>query len=167
MQFVTVSRYRCLLKRRWQSRYKSSVGLWAKALENQELKKAGLKVTSPRVKILGVIESAQQNHLSAEDVYKMLIDQSEDIGIATVYRVLTQFEEAGILVKHNFDDGRSVFELSSDDHHDHMVCQRCGKVEEFFDAKIEALQEKIAEKYQFKILHHSHSIYGLCKDCIS
>lgn len=134
-------------------------------MENQELKKVGLKVTSPRVKILGIIENAEDNHLSAEDVYKLLLEQNEEIGIATVYRVLTQFEEAGLLIKHNFEDGRSVFEMSSDEHHDHMVCQKCGKVEEFFDADIEALQEKIAQSHNFKILHHSHSMFGLCKDC--
>ncbi len=134
-------------------------------MENQELKKAGLKVTSPRVKILATIESAKEHHLSAEDIYKLLIDQNEDIGIATIYRVLTQFEEAGLLVKHNFDDGRSVFELASEDHHDHMVCQKCGKVEEFFDQQIEERQEQVADQRGFKILHHSHSIYGLCSDC--
>ena len=139
--------------------------LWAKALENQELKKAGLKVTSPRVKILNIIENADVNHLSAEDVYKLLIQQNEEIGIATVYRVLTQFEEAGLLMKHNFEDGHSVFELAGEDHHDHMVCQKCGKVEEFFDPDIEAQQEKIAKKFKFRIMHHSHCIYGLCKDC--
>jgi Fur family ferric uptake transcriptional regulator len=134
-------------------------------LENQELKNAGLKVTSPRVKILAIIENADQHHLSAEDIYKVLIDKSEEIGIATVYRVLTQFEEAGILVKHNFEDGRSVFELSSEDHHDHMICQKCGVVVEFFDQEIEALQEKVAKEHNFKVLHHSHSMYGLCAKC--
>jgi len=134
-------------------------------LENQELKKAGLKITSPRVKILAIIESASDRHLSAEDVYKILLEQDEEIGIATVYRVLTQFEEAGILIKHNFEDGRSVFELSADEHHDHIICQKCGKVEEFFDAEIEAIQERIAKKHNFKISHHSHSMYGLCKSC--
>jgi len=139
--------------------------LWAKTLENQELKKAGLKVTSPRVKILAIIENSENHHLSAEDVYKELLDNKQEIGIATVYRVLTQFEEAGLLVKHNFEDGRSVFEMASEDHHDHMICQKCGKVEEFFDAEIEARQDKLAESRGFKILHHSHSIYGLCKNC--
>lgn len=134
-------------------------------MENQELKKAGLKITSPRVKILSIIENAEDNHLSAEDIYKILLEQGEEIGIATVYRVLTQFEEAELLIKHNFADGRSVFELASDEHHDHMICQKCGKVEEFFDAEIEALQDKVAKKYNFKILHHSHSMYGLCKHC--
>jgi len=139
--------------------------LWAKTLENQDLKKAGLKVTSPRVKILSLIENASVNHLSAEDIYKMLLEKNEDIGLATVYRVLTQFETAGLLVKHNFADGRSVFEMASDDHHDHMVCQNCGKVEEFYDAEIEALQEKIAKKHKFKMLHHSLTLHGLCSKC--
>ncbi len=111
------------------------------------------------------MEGASLNHLSAEDVYKMLLEKNEDIGLATVYRVLTQFEAAGLLVKHNFADGRSVFEMASDEHHDHMVCQNCGKVEEFFDAEIEALQEKIAKKHKFKMLHHSLILHGLCAKC--
>lgn len=135
------------------------------AIENQELKNAGLKVTSPRVKILALIEEATQQHLSAEDIYKLLLEKKEDIGLATVYRVLTQFESAGLLVKHNFSDGHSVFEMASDHHHDHMVCQKCGSVEEFFEAEIEALQDKIALKYGFQITDHSHSIFGLCKNC--
>ncbi len=134
-------------------------------MENQDLKKAGLKVTSPRVKILSIMEESVDNHLSAEDVYKHLLEQNEEIGIATVYRVLTQFEEAGLITKHNFEDGRSVFELATDDHHDHMICQKCGTVEEFFEARIEELQEQVAQNFGFKILHHSHSIYGLCKNC--
>ena len=134
-------------------------------IENQELKDAGLKVTSPRVKILALLENAKHQHLSAEDVYKLLLEKEEDIGLATVYRVLTQFESAGLVIKHNFTDGHSVFELATAEHHDHMVCQKCGKVEEFFDAEIEALQEKIAQRYKFQITDHSHSIFGLCKDC--
>lgn len=134
-------------------------------MENQDLKNAGLKVTSPRVKILSIIEGATLNHLSAEDIYKLLLEKNEDIGLATVYRVLTQFEAAGLLVKHNFADGRSVFEMASEEHHDHMVCQNCGKVEEFYDAEIESLQEKIAKKHKFKMLHHSLTLHGMCAKC--
>jgi len=133
--------------------------------ENQELRKAGLKVTLPRVKILQILESSDTKHLSAEDVYKALIDADEDVGLATVYRVLTQFESAGLVVRHHFEGGSSVFELTTLDHHDHIVCQNCGKVEEFFDEIIEAQQEKIAKKYGFKITDHSMYLYGVCKNC--
>ena len=110
--------------------------------ENQELRKAGLKVTLPRVKILQILESSDTKHLSAEDVYKALIEAEEDVGLATVYRVLTQFESAGLVSRHHFEGGHSVFELMPDDHHDHIVCDSCGKVEEFFDEIIEQQQEK-------------------------
>jgi Fur family ferric uptake transcriptional regulator len=133
--------------------------------ENQELRKAGLKVTLPRVKILQILESSDTKHLSAEDVYKALIDADEDVGLATVYRVLTQFESAGLVVRHHFEGGSSVFELTTLDHHDHIVCQNCGKVEEFFDEIIETQQEKIAKKYGFKITDHSMYLYGVCKNC--
>jgi Fur family ferric uptake transcriptional regulator len=133
--------------------------------ENQELRKAGLKVTLPRVKILQILESSDTKHLSAEDVYKALIDADEDVGLATVYRVLTQFESAGLVVRHHFEGGSSVFELTTLDHHDHIVCQSCGSVEEFFDEVIEAQQEKIAKKYGFKITDHSMYLYGVCKNC--
>ena len=114
--------------------------------ENQELRKAGLKVTLPRVKILQIMESSETKHLNAEDVYKALIEADEDVGLATVYRVLTQFETAGLVMRHHFEGGSSVFELTSIDHHDHIVCQTCGSVEEFFDEVIEDQQEKIAER---------------------
>jgi Fur family ferric uptake transcriptional regulator len=135
------------------------------ATENQELRKAGLKVTLPRVKILQIMESSQTKHLSAEDVYKALIEADEDVGLATVYRVLTQFESAGLVMRHHFEGGSSVFELTSIDHHDHIVCQTCGSVEEFYDEVIENQQEMIAEKYGFRITDHSMYLYGICKDC--
>ena len=135
------------------------------ATENQELRKAGLKVTLPRVKILQIMESSETKHLSAEDVYKALIEADEDVGLATVYRVLTQFESAGLVMRHHFEGGSSVFELTSIDHHDHIVCQTCGSVEEFYDEVIESQQEMIAEKYGFRITDHSMYLYGICKDC--
>jgi len=135
------------------------------ATENQELRKAGLKVTLPRVKILQIMESSDTKHLSAEDVYKALIEADEDVGLATVYRVLTQFESAGLVMRHHFEGGSSVFELTTIDHHDHIVCQTCGSVEEFYDEIIETQQEKIAEKYGFKITDHSMYLYGICKNC--
>mgnify|MGYP006174035969 FL=1 len=135
------------------------------ATENQELRKAGLKVTLPRVKILQIMESSEIKHLSAEDVYKALIEADEDVGLATVYRVLTQFESAGLVMRHHFEGGSSVFELTTIDHHDHIVCQTCGSVEEFYDEVIENQQEMIAEKYGFRITDHSMYLYGICKDC--
>lgn len=135
------------------------------ATENQELRKAGLKVTLPRVKILQIMESSETKHLSAEDVYKALIEADEDVGLATVYRVLTQFESAGLVMRHHFEGGSSVFELTTIDHHDHIVCQTCGNVEEFYDAIIENQQEMIAEKYGFRITDHSMHLYGICKEC--
>lgn len=135
------------------------------ASENQELRNAGLKVTLPRVKILQILESSDNKHMSAEDVYKALIEADEDVGLATVYRVLTQFEDAGLVMRHHFEGGHSVFELDSVDHHDHIVCNKCGKVEEFFDEVIENQQEKIAKKFGFKITDHSLYLYGLCADC--
>jgi len=135
------------------------------ASENQELRNAGLKVTLPRVKILQILENSDNKHMSAEDVYKALIEADEDVGLATVYRVLTQFEDAGLVMRHHFEGGHSVFELDSVDHHDHIVCSKCGKVEEFFDEVIETQQEKIAKKFGFKITDHSLYLYGLCADC--
>ncbi|MBT5725608.1 MAG: ferric iron uptake transcriptional regulator, partial [Gammaproteobacteria bacterium] len=107
--------------------------------ESQELKDAGLKITLPRVKIFQILESSEVHHVSAEDVYKLLLQNGEEVGLATVYRVLTQFEQAGLVVRHNFEGGHSVFELSSDKHHDHIVCVKCGRVEEFADDEIEQL----------------------------
>ena len=135
--------------------------------ENKELRKAGLKVTLPRVKILQILENSSNKHLSAEDVYKALIEAEEEVGLATVYRVLTQFESAGLVMRHHFEGGHSIFELTSVDHHDHIVCNKCGQVEEFFDELIEEQQEKIAIKYGFKITDHSMYLYGICKNCQS
>ena len=137
------------------------------AVENQELRKAGLKVTLPRVKILQILESPKtgQQHVSAEDVYKLLLQNGQEIGLATVYRVLTQFEQAGLVVRHNFEGGHSVFELSSDKHHDHIVCVRCGRVEEFADDEIEQLQKKVADKLGFELTDHNLNMYGLCPEC--
>ena len=133
--------------------------------ENQELRKAGLKVTLPRVKILQILESDGTHHYSAEEVYKTLLEQGEDVGLATVYRVLTQFESAGLVQRHRFEGGNSVFELMSVDHHDHLVCSKCGRVEEFFDRVIEEQQDKIAAKFGFEITDHSLYLYGVCKGC--
>ena len=129
--------------------------------ENQELRKVGLKVTLPRVKILQILDSSSQSgeHMSAEDVYKTLLEQGEDVGLATVYRVLTQFETAGLVERHNFEGGHSVFELSKDDHHDHMVCTETGQVIEFFDSDIERLQHEIAERHGFELVDHSLVLY--------
>lgn len=127
--------------------------------ENLELRKAGLKVTLPRVKILQILEAAKEPHMSAEDVYKALMDADEDVGLATVYRVLTQFESAGLVERHNFDGGHSVFELDRGDHHDHMVCVKTGKVIEFMNEEIEELQHKIAEEYGYDLVEHSLVLY--------
>ncbi len=133
--------------------------------ENQELRKAGLKVTLPRVKILELLENSETRHLSAEDVYKALIEADEDVGLATVYRVLTQFESAGLVTRHRFEGGQSVFELTPDTHHDHLVCSKCSRVEEFYDEVIERQQEKIATKFGFEITDHSLYLYGICSEC--
>ena len=127
--------------------------------QNQELKKAGLKVTLPRVKILQILESSDTRHLSAEDVYKALLEQGDDVGLATVYRVLTQFETAGLVERHNFDSGHSVFELDRGDHHDHMVCVKTGKVIEFHNDEIEKLQQQIADEHGYEITGHSLVLY--------
>lgn len=133
--------------------------------ENQQLKQAGLKITLPRVKILQILEQATHHHLSAESIYKTLIEMGEDVGLATVYRVLTQFEAAGLVSKHNFEGGFSVFELTHADHHDHLVCIKCGRVEEFFDELIEQRQRLISQQAHFKMTDHSLNIYGLCQTC--
>src|SRR5262245_4407293 len=118
---------------------------------NDELKKAGLKVTLPRLKILQILEKSAEHHLNAEDIYRMLLDSGEDIGLATVYRVLTQFEEAGLVVRHHFEGGQSVFEMNHGIHHDHLVCIKCGRVEEFVDNVIEKRQEEIAKQAGYTI----------------
>lgn len=134
-------------------------------MNNTDLKKAGLKITLPRLKILEILENAKDHHLSAEDVYRILLESSEDIGLATVYRVLTQFEEAGLVVRHNFEGGHSVFELDHGHHHDHLVCVKCGRVEEFVDKVIEERQQQVARQAGYEITDHSLNIYGICGDC--
>ena len=133
--------------------------------EQQELRNAGLKVTAPRIKILDMLEHSETKHVSAEDVFKALRDAGEEVGLATVYRVLTQFEKAGLVMRHHFEGGSSIFELTSVDHHYHIVCNKCGRVEEFYDEVIERQQEAIAEKYGFKITDHSLYRYGFCASC--
>jgi Fur family ferric uptake transcriptional regulator len=135
--------------------------------QSQQIKEAGLKVTVPRVKILTILQTTSQRHLSAEDVYKELLAAGEDIGLATVYRVLTQFEGAGILERHHFEGGQSVFELDRGGHHDHLVCVRCGQIIEFVEEVIEERQRAIAEQKGFRIENHSLVIYGVCPECQS
>jgi len=127
-----------------------------------DLKTIGLKATGPRLRILKLFEAGKMRHMSAEDVYRMLMNEGLDIGLATVYRVLTQFEQAGILARHHFESGKAVFELNEGNHHDHLVCLQCGRVEEFFDAEIEKRQERIAKDRGFKIHDHSLHIYADC-----
>jgi Fur family ferric uptake transcriptional regulator len=131
---------------------------------NLELKKAGLKVTLPRIKILEILQSPDNQHISAEDVYKILLDLGEEIGLATVYRVLNQFDDAGIVSRHHFEGGKSVFELSGSTHHDHLVCLKCGKVVEFEDDMIETRQLEIAERNGITLTNHSLYLYGECQD---
>ncbi|MCL4159434.1 UNVERIFIED_CONTAM: hypothetical protein GTU68_050948, partial [Idotea baltica] len=125
----------------------------------------GLKATLPRLKILELFEKSEERHLSAEDVYKVLLNAGDDVGLATVYRVLTQFEDAGLLVRHHFESGKAVFELNQGEHHDHMVCIKCGRVEEFHDEEIERRQEEAAKSRGFKMQDHSLMIYGICDKC--
>jgi Fur family ferric uptake transcriptional regulator len=131
---------------------------------NLELKKAGLKVTLPRIKILEILQSPDNQHISAEDVYKILLDKGEEIGLATVYRVLNQFDDAGIVTRHHFEGGKSVFELTGSTHHDHLVCLKCGKVVEFEDNLIETRQIQIAQENGLKLTNHSLYLYGECED---
>jgi Fur family ferric uptake transcriptional regulator len=128
-------------------------------LQRQELRKAGLKVTLPRLKILEILEAKKHLHLSAEDIYKELLDTGEDIGLATVYRVLTQFEAAGLISRHNFEGGHSVFEINEGDHHDHMVCVETGDVIEFVNEEIEKLQREIARKHNYELIDHNLVLY--------
>ncbi len=127
--------------------------------QNQELKKVGLKVTLPRIKILQLLEASEARHMSAEDVYKALLDAGEDVGLATVYRVLTQFESAGLVERHNFDGGHAVFEIAREEHHDHMVCVDSGEVIEFYSPEIEEMQRKIVEEHGFELVEHSLVLY--------
>ncbi len=130
--------------------------------EPNDLKNAGLKATLPRLKVLSLFENSKERHLSAEDVYKILLTTGEDVGLATVYRVLTQFEQAGLLERHHFESGKAVFELNQGGHHDHIVCVKCGRVEEFYDEEIEKRQKKAAEDRGYTMQDHSLTIYGIC-----
>ena len=135
-------------------------------MESSELRKAGLKVTLPRMKILDILESKGSiRHQSAEDVYKALLDSGEDIGLATVYRVLTQFESAGLVKRHHFEGGHSVFELNQGSHHDHILCVKCGRVDEFVDEIIEQRQKDIAKELGYEMTDHCLYMYGICSKC--
>ena len=127
-----------------------------------ELRSTGLKATAPRLKILEIFQQGRHRHMSAEDVFRELLELKQDIGLATVYRVLTQFEQAGILKRSNFESGRALFELNQGEHHDHLVCLDCGQVEEFFDAEIEKRQQAVAKLKGFEIADHALSIYAHC-----
>jgi Fur family ferric uptake transcriptional regulator len=127
-----------------------------------DLKSIGLKATLPRLKILDLFEQSDKRHMTAEEIYRLLSDEGQDIGLATVYRVLTQFEQAGLLIRHHFDSDKAVFELNQGDHHDHLVCLQCGKVEEFFDPEIEKRQQRIAKERGFVIHDHSLHLYADC-----
>jgi len=135
-------------------------------VETQELRDVGLKVTLPRVKILEIMErETNDRHLTAEKVYKILLSENEEVGLATIYRVLTQFEAAGLVTRHHFEGGNSVFELNKGKHHDHVVCVKCGRVDEFTDELIEQRQDQIAEKLGYELTDHSLYLYGLCPNC--
>jgi len=133
--------------------------------ETQGLKDVGLKITHPRIKIMRILLTSGERHVSAEDVYRLLLANNEEIGLATVYRVLTQFEGAGLVTRHHFESGHSVFELSPEHHHDHIVCIKCGHVEEFADPDIEARQSEIAKRLGFELTDHDLNMYGICADC--
>jgi Fur family ferric uptake transcriptional regulator len=135
--------------------------------EPRELKGTGLKVTVPRLKVLDLFQHSHERHLTAEDVYRRLLEEHSDIGLATVYRVLTQFEQAGLLVRHHFESGKAVFELNEGTHHDHLVCLDCGRVEEFYDPEIEQRQRAVAESRGFALQEHSLALYAHCTkaDC--
>lgn len=132
---------------------------------SQELKQAGLKATLPRIKILEILQNSEQRHVSAEDISDLLKESGERVGIATIYRVLTQFESAGLVIRHHFEGGQSVFELNEGSHHDHLCCVRCGRVTEFYDETIEERQHAIADQYGYDMTDHSLYIYGVCRDC--
>lgn len=138
--------------------------------DHVQLQKKGLKATHPRLKILDIFEHSEKRHLSAEDVYKIMLNSREEIGLATIYRVLTQFEQAGLLIKHHFENdkaNKAIFELNEQSHHDHIVCLQCGNVEEFQNPEIEKLQADVADKLGYNIIEHSLYVYGDCKkkDC--
>ena len=133
----------------------------------EELKNTGLKATLPRLKILELFQKGRQRHMTAEDVFRVLLQEQSDIGLATVYRVLTQFEQAGILSRSHFESGKAVYELNEGQHHDHLVCTSCGKVEEFYDAEIERPQQMVAKAKHWLLQDHAMSLYGLCANCAS
>ena len=137
-----------------------------KKIDHPDLKSLGLKVTLPRTKILNILENSDSQHVSAEEIYRTLIDQGDDVGLATVYRVLTQFESAGLVERHNFGEGKSLFEIDKGEHHDHLVCLNCSKIIEFLDDIIESRQEAIAQQHNFKLTDHSLYMYGLCAECV-
>jgi Fur family ferric uptake transcriptional regulator len=132
----------------------------------ENLKSTGLKATLPRLKIMEIFQTGKQRHMTAEDVFRVLLDERSDIGLATVYRVLTQFEQAGILLRSNFESGKAVYELNEGQHHDHLVCTSCGKVEEFFDPEIEKRQLQVADRLGWTIQDHAMSLYGVCAHCL-
>ena len=134
-------------------------------METKDLKQAGLKATLPRIKILTLLEENIIRHVSAEDVYKTLLESGEDLSLATVYRVLTQFEQAGLVTRHHFEGGHSVFELNEGGHHDHILCVKCGRVDEFVDSVIEERQQKIAAEKGYNMTDHSLYIFGVCETC--
>lgn len=134
-------------------------------MESQDLKKAGLKATLPRIKILEFLEQSDVRHMSAEDLYKAMLESGEEVGLATVYRVLTQFEQAGLVSRHHFEGGHSVFELNEGTHHDHILCIKCGRVDEFVDKTIEERQLRIAAEKGYEMTDHSLYIYGICMTC--
>lgn len=134
-------------------------------MESKDIRSAGLKVTLPRLKILDMLATSGKKHLSAENMYKALLEEGEEIGLATVYRVLTQFEGAGLVKRHHFEGGNSVFELSQGEHHDHILCVKCGKVDEFHDEVIEQRQRDIAKQKGYEMTDHSLYIYGICSAC--
>ena len=134
-------------------------------MDAEDLKSAGLKVTLPRLKILEVLEKSFNHHLTVEDIYRVLIEQNKEINVATIYRVLSQFEESGIVNKLNFENNQAVYELSNVEHHDHLVCVKCNTIVEFQDDVIERHQLQIAKKYGFQLTDHSLYLYGLCKTC--
>ncbi len=136
-------------------------------MTGEHLKSMGLKATGPRLRILRLFEQSEKRHLTADEVYRLLLKDNEDIGLATVYRVLTQFEQAGLLLRHHFDNDKAVYELNQGGHHDHLLCLQCGRVEEFYDAEIEKRQRRIAEQRGFRLHEHSLHLYVDCvrKDC--
>ena len=134
-------------------------------MESSDLKKAGLKITLPRMKILEFLEASAVRHQSAEEIYRALLADGEEIGLATVYRVLTQFEAAGLVERHHFESGQAVFELNIQGHHDHIVCVSCGKVEEFYDEMNESRQRDVAASKGFEVTDHSLTLYGKCPSC--